>query len=611
MADSSSKDKDHNIKASEGEQSEQTKGKQPEKAALYAVVINSLSTVLKFLMASLTGSLAVMAEAFHSLSDIITSILVFIAVRTDRLGAEKAEKSPQTQSPLFQMIISLFIGFILLVVSVNIFQKAWGGTKETIESSVLAGVLLLIASAGSYFLSRFEIAVGESTNSMALIADGHHSNVDMLGALLVSLSLFSNALGWNVDIYAALIIGLLIFFQSLEILGNVLWFAVSRSSQKSEFSYVKRKHIVAGILSGKWSVENFLAWLNRKTGIDLVDTSVYRRLNAYGSKIFLIICFCIYLLTCFTVVAVDEEGLLFRCGKLVKGDQTGKIVKGWTKRGTLPPGLCIKYPWPFDKVIKVPVKKAQVIYVGFEGEGKGDKILWTERHHEVEYEMLTGDSQFITVFLTVEYHINDLLKYYMASNGAKQMLEGIANSEIIKMLSELEFFEMAIHNRHMRAKTLKERMQKATDTLGLGISVDLVAFKDIHPPVSVAPKFEAVISAEEEKESIINQAEAIRNRLIPLARAEGKRRKAEADSYGVAITGKAYGKGQRFLLKRPETNQTREVIMKQLFFELQSSVLKRPVKVLVGDNCEPPAVIMVPSGSSGLAIAEDYNDYGR
>ena len=257
------------------------------------------------------------------------------------------------------------------------------------------------------------------------------------------------------------------------------------------------------------------------------------------------------------------------------------------------------------------MNKAQVISIGFKGEGKGDKILWTERHHEIEYEMLTGDSQFITIFLSVEYHIQDLRQYHLSAKGAELMLEGIANSEIIKMLAELEFFEMAIVDRKGREKILRERIQSAADLLNLGLSVDLVAFKDIHPPVSVAPQFEAVISAEEEKESIVNQAEAIKNRLIPLARAEAKRTIAESEAYAVAVEGKAFGQAQRFLLQRPVDALQNKVVTRQIFFELQEAVLKKPVKVLVGDGCEAPSIIMVPSGSSAMALSEDYNDYER
>ena len=581
---------------------ESTVERRPERAALYAVAINTCSTILKFVMASLTGSLAVMAESFHSFSDIITSVLVFLAVRGDRVAA--AEKKKKSSS--FQLITSMFIGFILFFVSLNILSQAYLGTKETIESSFVAAFFLLAAAAGSYFLSRFEIAVGESTNSLALIADGHHSNVDMMGALLVSLSLFSNALGFNVDIYAAAIIGIIILIQSFEILGNVAWFTFNRKKEDTEFSYVKREHIIEGLLSGEWSFKKFSAWVERKTGFDLIESYGYKFVASYGSTLVVIVCLCLYLSTSSVVIGVAEEGLLFRYGTLLTGRGYGL-----NDRGTLSPGLCIKYPWPVDKVVTASVNKAQVISIGFKGEGKGDKILWTERHHEIEYEMLTGDSQFITIFLSVEYHIQDLRKYYLSAKAAELILEGIANGEIIKMLSELEFFEMAINDRKAREKTLRERLQKAANDLDLGLSIDLVAFKDIHPPVSVAPQFEAVISAEEEKESIVNQAEAIKNRIIPLARAEAKRKLAEAEAYAVAVEGKAFGKAQRFDLQRPANSLQNEVVRRQLFFELQQAVLKKPVKVLVGEGCEAPSIIMIPSGSSAMALSEDYNDYER
>jgi cation diffusion facilitator family transporter len=577
----------------------------PEKAAIYAVVVSTVLTTLKFIMVAATGSLAVTAEAFHSLSDIVTSVLVFVALRGDRL-AEKKSGSP-SRFFTFQWLISLFIGLILFSVSSGIFVQVFSGRKETIEASVPAGVLLLIAACGSYFLSKFELAVGKKTNSMALIADGHHSHVDMLGALLVSVSLFSNALGLNIDIYAAAVIGLLIGLQSLEILGNVVARVFKRKAENAEESYTSREQFIAGVIDGQFSLDKIFAFIEAKTGLSLLENMIVQFFLKRGKSIIVMAVVLAWASTSFVVVDVSQEALLFRWGRLL----TNRDCPNLSEKSTLLPGLSLKYPWPVDSVVKAPVKKAQVVYVGFKGEGSGDRILWTRRHHEVEYEMLTGDSQFITVFLTVEYHIKDLLSFYLSAADSSTIVDGVANSEIIKLLSELEFFEMATVDRRSRATFLQEKMQKACDRLSLGLEIDLVSFKDIHPPVSVAPEFEAVISAEEEKESTINQAEAISNRLIPKARAMAALKKSEAVAYGVAVKEKARGDGERFILRLPENSMSRIVTKRKLFFDMERSVLKKPVKILVGDGCKPPLVYMVPAEASALAISEEYRDYER
>ena len=132
--------------------------------------------------------------------------------------------------------------------------------------------------------------------------------------------------------------------------------------------------------------------------------------------------------------------------------------------------------------------------------------------------------------------------------------------------------------------------------------MDTVAFKDIHPPVSVAPQFEAVISAEEEREAIVNQAEAIRNRIIPLARAEAERKLAEAGAYRTAVIGKARGTADRFRLRRPKDESVAAVQRLRIRRKAQIEGLKKPAKILVGPGCERPGVLLVPAGAEEMSV---------
>jgi hypothetical protein len=60
--------------------------RQPEHAALVAIGTNLILTIFKFLLASLTRSLALLAEAFHSFSDIGSSFMVFLVLRAERVN---------------------------------------------------------------------------------------------------------------------------------------------------------------------------------------------------------------------------------------------------------------------------------------------------------------------------------------------------------------------------------------------------------------------------------------------------------------------------------------------------------------------------------------------
>ena len=571
--------------------------RRPEKAALYAVLINSTSTCLKFLMAWLTGSLAVAADAYHSFSDIITSVLVFLAIRIDRLSAgESASDDGQERLPRYlaffrdklENLISLFISLLLLAIAVEVLWQAAQGGSEIIERSILAACIMLVAALASYFLSQFQIAVGKASSSVALVADGHHARVDMLTTLLVSLSLFAHAAGFNIDVLAAAVIGFLILLQALETLVNVIRQAISGDEEQDKpLFYVHQQQLVADLIFDASVGDRVVSSMERFLGYSFSDTKVYRLLRYKLPSLLLIIVLLYWGTTAISFIELHEQGLMFRFGKLVQEEP-------------LEPGHHLKYPWPIDILYLHPVKRLRRVTVGFKGETKSERILWTKQHHEVEYEMLTGDAQFITVFMTVEYHVRDIKKYHLSTANPELVLEGIANSELLEVLAALNFFEIAIHDRRERELLIERVIQRRCDDLDLGLVIDTVTFKDIHPPVSVAPQFEAVISAEEERETKINEREAVRNRLIPMARAQAERIVAEAEAYEYSTLGEAKGKAKRFELRRNLSSSVRQVQKLLLKREAQLEGMQTPAKVLLGRGAKAPSIVIVPAGGNEL-----------
>ena len=72
-----------------------------EKTALISSGINLLLTAVKFNLAALTGSIALLAEAWHSLSDIFSSFIVFLALRADRRTGKERKAEEKEERPTF------------------------------------------------------------------------------------------------------------------------------------------------------------------------------------------------------------------------------------------------------------------------------------------------------------------------------------------------------------------------------------------------------------------------------------------------------------------------------------------------------------------------------
>ena len=78
-----------------------------------------------------------------------------------------------------------------------------------------------------------------------------------------------------------------------------------------------------------------------------------------------------WLSTALTVVGVEEQGLVERLGVPARG-------------APLDPGLHLHWPWPIDRVVRVPVRRVQTLHVGHEGEEEAgpEDVLWARQHGE-------------------------------------------------------------------------------------------------------------------------------------------------------------------------------------------------------------------------------------
>ena len=90
---------------------------------------------------------------------------------------------------------------------------------------------------------------------------------------------------------------------------------------------------------------------------------------------------------------------------------------------------------------------------------------------------------------------------------------------------------VAVHvvGRFEAGKELRERIQARADELQLGVRILFVGLQDAHPPVKVAPAYEAVIGARQKREADILNAKAHSVRTNSLAAAESLRKKREAE----------------------------------------------------------------------------------
>jgi len=243
--------------------------------------------------------------------------------------------------------------------------------------------------------------------------------------------------------------------------------------------------------------------------------------------------------TCFIFVEPGQEGLLERFGRPVEGRQV------------LQPGAHLKFPWPIDRVIRYGTQQIQSFNVGFIPDPEKEKestVLWTVPHYKEEFNLLvasrdseapvatTGPEQavpvsLLTVSIPVHYQISDVKAWATNYSDAGQLLEKVATREVVRYLVGVDLNEVMSTARQQTAEVLRQRIQDRANELNLGVKILFVGLQDIHPPVKVAPYYEAVVAAMQEKEARILEAQAYSSNQVPVAAAKARRKVLEAEAY--------------------------------------------------------------------------------
>lgn len=212
----------------------------------------------------------------------------------------------------------------------------------------------------------------------------------------------------------------------------------------------------------------------------------------------------------------------------------------------LSPGLHITWPWPIEQLEIVETETIRQISLGFDKDLEGP-VLWNEPHFEGEKNLLVGDGEsLLTINVPIFYRISDPVRYLATTTDAEQALLALAERKLIQVAGSRGSFQIMMEERAEIARKLKESLQREIDRLGLGLEIVFVGLKDVHPPVDVAPAYQAVVSAQEEKEQMIDLARASRARILPDVQAQANRIKIEQEAKYQDRVATAQGAAARF-----------------------------------------------------------------
>ncbi len=183
------------------------------RVGIYSLLVNTGLTSAKLVLSVLTGSLALRADAFHSLVDVVASIALIIGVM---ISGRKTRGFPYGLYKV-ENLVSAIISLLLFVTAYTIIVEAISQTDTgAYEPWVLGTVALLILV--PFFFSRYELAAGRKYNSPALIADGSQFRADIAASLIVFAAVAGQLAGLPLDKVAAIAVAAFIVYAAWRLL---------------------------------------------------------------------------------------------------------------------------------------------------------------------------------------------------------------------------------------------------------------------------------------------------------------------------------------------------------------------------------------------------------
>jgi cation diffusion facilitator family transporter len=182
-----------------------------------SIILNTILFGIKYWVGIKTFSIAIIADAWHTLSDSLTSLVVIIGFKVSSEPADKKHPYGHGQA---EIISSVIIGTLLAVVGVNFLiasiQKFIN--HQAASYANLAVIVFIISVIVKEGLAQFSMRAGKKINSQSLIADGWHHRSDALVSLMVLVGIFIGEYFWWVDSIMGIIVSLAIFYTTYIIL---------------------------------------------------------------------------------------------------------------------------------------------------------------------------------------------------------------------------------------------------------------------------------------------------------------------------------------------------------------------------------------------------------
>lgn len=486
-------------------------------------------------------------------------------------------------------------GFTVLLLGAQAFAAWWlwkraaqsippGADKVTLPMAIFA-----MAAMFQFLLGKYSVRRTQLEGLRLLRPSGAYL---MLGAVACFSVAVVHVAAWvgfpKLDRVLAQIFCIVLGLTALENLFSLV-FEIYRPRVRGQQARLLYESRLIGLLGQPGGLITTAAQaLDYQFGFKVSETWFYRMLADELPLAVLGLLVAVFLSTTVVIIEPYEQGVLERLGRPVAGN------------AVLEPGLHFKWPWPVDHVYRHPTRVVQSFNIGVIPDPeleKQDILLWAKPHYKEEFNMLVASAEsgggtengeqavpvnLLTVGVPVLFQITNVLQWATNHVDPAATLESIGNRELVRYLVNVDIDEIMAAGRTVAADALKQRIQARANEFKLGVEIAFVGLQDIHPPVKVAPDYEAVVGAVQGRETNILAAMAYAAEKVPMAHAEATNLVSEAIIQRLDKVAIAEAESSQFRNQQSAWQASPEVYRQRTYLDALVRGVASPRKYVLG-----------------------------
>ncbi len=181
------------------------------------MLINGGLVIIKLIVGLLARSSVLVADAFHSLTDILTTVFVFFGITISNQPADEDHPHGHEKA---ELIATKIVAGILVFTAIGIAWNAINGIRNEVlsEPTYYGLIVVVISILANEFMFYYSLRVGKKISSNSLIADAWHHRSDSLSSVAALIGVGGVILGYNIlDPIAAIIVAVIIARQGIMI----------------------------------------------------------------------------------------------------------------------------------------------------------------------------------------------------------------------------------------------------------------------------------------------------------------------------------------------------------------------------------------------------------